>query len=207
MRVRKSVPEGYKNKQHDPDAYDTYSVKPVAQAHPPSSSHHPRELLPFCGLLKIGGFAAQPTANSSSSGIDWPLDAYPPLFASTAPFSLHTSSSAASFSSTDSPPRRNPNPHKRSFDDADARDAPLPLFHPLEDEDEPVSPMSAYPYEAPLRPLAQPRTKGMRKWRGGDGNAQVGQMGGGGGGGKGDFEEAEFLRPVGDGGEVEMGGV
>ncbi|KAJ9155595.1 hypothetical protein NKR23_g1893 [Pleurostoma richardsiae] len=71
MRVRKSVPEGYKTGS----AYSGFSLWADAAA----SSHHnnnggtplsvaPRELLPFCGIHKVGGLSAQPD-----------FDAAPPL--------------------------------------------------------------------------------------------------------------------------------
>ncbi|OCL06026.1 hypothetical protein AOQ84DRAFT_224223, partial [Glonium stellatum] len=67
MRVRKSVPEGYKTHkqtQFGQQSIDIYSVK--APVEPVPAEHtHPRELLPFCGLHKIGGFAPQPVTITS----------------------------------------------------------------------------------------------------------------------------------------------
>ncbi|KAK2075299.1 hypothetical protein P8C59_009437 [Phyllachora maydis] len=59
MRVRKSVPEGYKTGS----AYGGFALwsdaAPPAPAPAPAST--PRELLPFCGLLRTGGLAVQPS--------------------------------------------------------------------------------------------------------------------------------------------------
>ena len=68
MRVRKSVPEGYKTGSlysgfslwADPNGPDRSEACGSSAAHesgPPSSR---RELLPFCGIHKVGGLAAQP---------------------------------------------------------------------------------------------------------------------------------------------------
>jgi hypothetical protein len=76
MRVRKSVPEGYKT-------HKSLSVSKVSYMHPaslpslseiPSSSapelySKPSELAPFCGLHKIGGMSSQP--NSSAPGLSY----------------------------------------------------------------------------------------------------------------------------------------
>lgn len=79
MRVRKSVPEGYKTpKPSSLTASHAQTPQPLRKPHsafrdsPPTDLHipadslaaslqHQRELLPFCGLNKIGGYAEQPT--------------------------------------------------------------------------------------------------------------------------------------------------
>lgn len=67
MRVRKSVPEGYKTGSYSAfnlwadskeTAKSTAGQIPGAQA-PPSVSGQ-RELLPFCGINKVGGLSSQP---------------------------------------------------------------------------------------------------------------------------------------------------
>jgi len=62
MRVRKSVPEGYKV---DPGSYSAFALwsddtSPVAAT--PNAPIHAstRELSPFCGIHKVGGLAVQP---------------------------------------------------------------------------------------------------------------------------------------------------
>lgn len=195
MRVRKSVPEGYKTHkqaQFAQQGIDIYSVK--APAEPvPAEYTHPRELLPFCGLHKIGGFAPQPVTHPSEnpSSHGQLADGTPPQPAPlhfhvtiTPDFSTPSFSSQPSTVAAASTPARipNPNPHKRSFDDtaADAhafRPALPPLLFPAgsggggggvllrDDVDAPVSPRSTGPpaQPNPLRPFAQPRTRSMRR--------------------------------------------
>lgn len=93
MRVRKSVPEGYKT-GHKFGGFSLWadSAAPPTQSSPsdgssqlPASSRlevsatsSPRELLPFCGINKIGGLATQPEAPPipatffNPSGLDRP---------------------------------------------------------------------------------------------------------------------------------------
>lgn len=69
MRVRKSVPEGYKTHKTLPPpssapplisySSQTENIPPPSSA-PPALYTKPSELAPFCGLHKIGGFASQP---------------------------------------------------------------------------------------------------------------------------------------------------
>ncbi|KAI1456820.1 ribonucleotide reductase inhibitor-domain-containing protein [Annulohypoxylon moriforme] len=73
MRVRKSVPEGYKtgnysafalfdeNANANPKAYGTNMGEGRSRANAIST---PRELLPFCGINKIGGLDVQPEHTS-----------------------------------------------------------------------------------------------------------------------------------------------
>lgn len=72
MRVRKSVPEGYKTHKTLPPSSAPCLVSYASQAEniPPSSAPpalytKPSELAPFCGLHKIGGYASQPDIYSS----------------------------------------------------------------------------------------------------------------------------------------------
>ena len=71
MRVRKSVPEGYKTGS----SYGTFSLWADADSsdqHTRSGDSFPtarpsrRELLPFCGIHKIGGLATQPESENWS---------------------------------------------------------------------------------------------------------------------------------------------
>ena len=68
MRVRKSVPEGYKTgSSYGAFAlWDESASKPLSSSAPSESRSRanafssPRELLPFCGINKVGGLATQP---------------------------------------------------------------------------------------------------------------------------------------------------
>ena len=72
MRVRKSVPEGYKtHKTLGSQGFPFPSSAPPASTSPAFSSPRgnpeaSRELTPFCGLFKIGGLAAQEFPSSSA---------------------------------------------------------------------------------------------------------------------------------------------
>lgn len=72
MRVRKSVPEGYKTHKSLPVPTISYmhpaSISTNTDNEQPASSApelytKPSELTPFCGLHKIGGFGSQPTSS------------------------------------------------------------------------------------------------------------------------------------------------
>lgn len=70
MRVRKSVPEGYKtHKTLGIDGFPFPSSAPVTASTPIQRSYSgvsTRELTPFCGLHKTGGWAAQEVPSSSA---------------------------------------------------------------------------------------------------------------------------------------------
>ena len=62
MRVRKSVPEGYKTHKTMPiEEFPFPSTAPVSAttARPTYTTTNSRELAPFCGLHKIGGLSSQ----------------------------------------------------------------------------------------------------------------------------------------------------
>ncbi|ROT35430.1 hypothetical protein SODALDRAFT_328771 [Sodiomyces alkalinus F11] len=72
MRVRKSVPEGYKTGTYSSfklwSDVDNTHVPVSSSAEPPTTSRSAtlaassqRELLPFCGIHKVGGLATQPS--------------------------------------------------------------------------------------------------------------------------------------------------
>ncbi|KAI0203244.1 ribonucleotide reductase inhibitor-domain-containing protein [Astrocystis sublimbata] len=82
MRVRKSVPEGYKTGSYaafalwdESDAGTTETAAAVATAATMGEGQRsranafssPRELLPFCGINKVGGMNTQPPPSSPSS--------------------------------------------------------------------------------------------------------------------------------------------
>jgi hypothetical protein len=132
MRVRKSVPEGYKT-------HKSLSVTTINYMHPGSIPQHasdlpassapelyskPSELAPFCGLHKIGGFSSQPT--SSAPGLS------------------HSQSTIASSISTPQTPQTNT--RKRNY--AEDMDAELDTFFDDQHDsmlDDTTSPKPKYP--------------------------------------------------------------
>ncbi|KAF2120088.1 ribonucleotide reductase inhibitor-domain-containing protein, partial [Lophiotrema nucula] len=186
MRVRKSVPEGYKTHKMNtgialPSIQTTLSKAPPITIKPPRDAvdgpQHQRELLPFCGLHKIGGFAEQPVTNThlyagADSNGDRPVNLFPlPAEAFNQPFSSHDSTSSSL--STDSLPLNPLNPHKRGWQDEDGKPLHLnsnflfALPMKVSEDDVPVSPLSetptqsinALPVQSALRPFAQPKTR------------------------------------------------
>ncbi|KAF2756958.1 hypothetical protein EJ05DRAFT_48852 [Pseudovirgaria hyperparasitica] len=114
MRVRKSVPEGYKT--HKLGFHDVRSTD-VRLPDAPStvSAARPAELQPYCGLLNVGGYGPQErTYSTSGLGSDYiPVDASGVNLQSADPLDFPFSSqesniSSASNLSTDSMPARNP---------------------------------------------------------------------------------------------------
>lgn len=138
MRVRKSVPEGYKT-----GSYSTFSLWadnesvtspipvpiPGARTPPPSSSQ--RELLPFCGINKIGGLSSQPDAFLDDSAHSIPsrtfrpgsvpsIDDVPSLTSSQDSVRSTTSLSLPTLSVDTSPPQT----RKRMYDEDENNDTP-----------------------------------------------------------------------------------
>ncbi|KAI5924486.1 ribonucleotide reductase inhibitor-domain-containing protein [Camillea tinctor] len=189
MRVRKSVPEGYKTGNYNAFSLwdERTSCAPVAssgRANPVSST--PRELLPFCGIHKVGGLDTQPPHLSID---DTPLeDEIPGLTSSQDSMDSETSTSL-------------PNTRKRVYTDDDDDDADLERHFNVNttsqsrtaglDFDGEISPRSLAPAGwSNGRVLAVPR-KGGRRARNdrkleGQENVMVVDTGD-------DFEEAEFL--------------
>jgi len=233
MRVRKSVPEGYKTHSSKmsnlPSIQTTLSKPPTttitavglhvkAPRDPvPDAFVHQRELLPFCGLHKIGGFAEQPTTNIHLyAGVDAstgqrPTNMFPlPAEAFSQPFSSQDSGYGSDIMRS--------NPSKRSWRDED--DARLdisgsnfffavPMKGSVQVDEVPVSPLSETPEVLP-RLVKQPKSRRPTASRGISGTSTVedvdmevesearvavGSVS--------DFEEADFLAN----GEVAMGGV
>ena len=252
MRVRKSVPEGYKTHKTSglPSIHTTissrssasitaaaeYSVKPPRDP-VPEQVQHQRELLPFCGLHKIGGYAEQPVTNVHLYGGSDPsgersMNIFPlPAEAFTQPFSSQSSTDSSISNSSLAP---NPaNLHKRSWHDEDETPVRLSsnfLFKiPMKvaEDDVPISPLSATPPQGiafpqpPLRPFAQPKTRraGISRTmdvdgmviKEGDVDMDLENTEQAEGrvlvGSPGDFEDAEFLRPWSGSREVDMGGI
>jgi hypothetical protein len=152
---------------------DAYSVKMAG----PETYQHQRELLPFSGLHKIGGYAEQPVTNvhlygGTDENGDRPVNLFPlPAQAFNQPFfSQDSIGSSISNSSLQTP---NPmNFHKRSWQDDDGQPLSLnsnflfALPMKVSEDEVPVSPLSATPAssilslpQSALRPFAQPKSR------------------------------------------------
>ncbi|PVH97082.1 hypothetical protein DM02DRAFT_533951, partial [Periconia macrospinosa] len=247
MRVRKSVPEGYKTHKTValPSIQTTlsiagnggtmtqtqYSVKPPQDA-VPEDYQHQRELLPFSGLQKIGGYAEQPVTNvhlyggTSASG-ERALNLFPlPAEAFTQPFSSQSSMDSSVSSSSLRP---NPtNPYKRSWQDEDDKPNKLntdfffKIPVKISEDEVPVSPLSetppttidGFPHTA-LRTFAQPKSRrqGPGRVMNIDGmvvkdvDMDMTLENSEQEGRANDFGDADFLRPWGNSSEIEMDGV
>ncbi|KAK4504872.1 hypothetical protein PRZ48_002835 [Zasmidium cellare] len=180
MRVRKSVPEGYKtHKTLGQPGFPFHSSAPPASSAPVRPSLSPmrsNELQPFCGLHKIGGWAAQETPLSSAP----PLmrgqleedDDMPGLSTSQNTIFSTQNSFAASVDSK-----------KRTFEDGyedDAEDAMDAFF----DEADDATTMPTQPIQS--RPIARMKTTARKA-------APVNTVRVF---GEDDFEEATFLVPM-----------
>jgi hypothetical protein len=230
MRVRKSVPEGYKthsNKMMALPSIQTTMSKPnttstttttitldvkASRGAVPEDGLHQRELLPFCGLHKIGGFAEQPTTNIHLyTGIDTTTtkssqqhnDDFFPLPAEIFSQPFHSSSQDSGYGSV------NANPSKRSWHDENEPRLDMLntnfLFSKgaLVDVDEvPVSPLSATPENMlpAVRQFKQPKSRRQKIMTHDDVDMDTARVVAG---TASDFEEADFL----NNGEVVMGGV
>ncbi len=112
MRVRKSVPEGYKTHKTVPVQGFPFpsTAPPKLPAASSYSTASTRELTPFCGLHKTGGWSAQPP--SSAPAVMQEDDEGVPglMWSQSAPSS--TQNSVTSMSSTPSAPSK-----KRGYDE------------------------------------------------------------------------------------------
>ena len=193
MRVRKSVPEGYKTrpKTFCGSAAPTWNNASSYQANPIyQHSRNPRTsftgLVPYCGILKVGGHQAQPVPPAEQD--------LPPLqFDHEEAWDLGFPSSQGSISSYDSLNVTTPvitaatsAVNKRRREDADEED--------LDIEAQPVSPRSRPVSHTPMpnldavRPIAVPKTRRKTVYDCGINESEMIDVG--------DFGEAEFLRPV-----------
>ncbi|KAI9846380.1 MAG: hypothetical protein M1838_001283 [Thelocarpon superellum] len=216
MRIRKSVPEGYKT----PWSSTAFGVeaKEIASSRVAIAgrgfSTMQAELTPYCGILKVGSYAVQSTSQHPA------FDLSPPCSDGDDPgWGGSSQDSMTSTVSTDSMPAAPPlicdGSHKRRLEDEDEDDLGQPLIY--EDDDlDPVdfltasNPPVAMPDLAFSRPLAHPRGRRRRQViSGGKGQQCEGQENAWRGGlhRVADFDEAEFLQPLGEVAEVEMGGV
>jgi hypothetical protein len=181
MRVRKSVPEGYKTHKTMPtEAFPFPSTAPaVAEPtrRPVHNTANSRELAPWCGLHKVGGFSAQASPAPPSSA--------PPAFqtevegANSMPGLSMSQSSLASTVPLSFSASKTAN--KRSYDD-DAEDDVDAYFDEIEAEEKNV------PVEA--RRTARLKNSPCKQVSGRVAvfNSAVGV--------EGDFEEAGFLAPM-----------
>ncbi|OHF03185.1 ribonucleotide reductase inhibitor [Colletotrichum orchidophilum] len=190
MRIRKSVPEGYKTGSYSSfklwtDATDrrtpvvrttTTSIASSSHRNRNAAAASQRELLPFCGINKVGGLSSQPVHSSDDDEYEDDGGGVPGL--DEMPGLCSSQESVESVESTASDGRSK----KRFFADEES-DEPVQMWADraawLEGE---VSPRSLAPSGwANARPLAVPR-KSRRKPSQGQENVVVD-----------DFEEADFL--------------
>ena len=225
MRVRKSVPEGYKTSKTLPSLQIPTMQTPLRKPHNAfretnpalealkipvdtlaSTLQHQRELLPFCGLNKIGGYAEQPTPDAHLFGgarSSFPL----PAQAFSQPFSSQDSGYGTEIYRANGKRGWSEEGEEGSRGVANSNfvfSIPAKVYG---EEDVPVSPFSESPPPRmpPQRQFAQPRSRrrphadeDMMEF---DGHgAHEGRLAAG---HASDFEEADFL----DGHEVAMGGV
>ncbi|KAG5999926.1 hypothetical protein E4U21_006111 [Claviceps maximensis] len=201
MRIRKSVPEGYKT--CGPSTFTlwtdhctstgtntsttTTSAPTNATAATIPQHSTPRaatnELVPFCGINKVGGLGIQPTVArdlESDSDSDDHSHMVPELT-----LSQESVDSTASTASAAEPSR------KRVYTENELHEPPTMLARPHRGWDEEVSPRSFAPSEwQTSRVMAVPKPRVKRSvWSGGSGQ----ENGIGNGDEDEDFKEAEFL--------------
>ncbi|KAF9875035.1 ribonucleotide reductase inhibitor [Colletotrichum karsti] len=187
MRIRKSVPEGYKTGTYSSFKLwsESASAPTVVRTTPSTTSRKQRsaassqrELMPFCGINKIGGLSSQPvTEDNDSDDAEVPgLDDMPGL--SSSQESVESVDSMDSVETTGDGRSR-----KRIFDDRDDSDEPVQMWVDrsawMEGE---VSPRSLAPSGwANARTLAVPRKSRRGKPMGQENVVDD------------DFEDADFL--------------
>ncbi|PVH70457.1 hypothetical protein DL98DRAFT_472666 [Cadophora sp. DSE1049] len=198
MRVRKSVPEGYKtgsysaftlftdSKSNTNSAMPDTTSSPARKTRPRSGN---RELTPFCGILKVGGMAGQQWGIYNPGGTSGEMDEDSSSASEDEVPFLSSQGSTISSSSIDD--AITPGGNKRRF---------------FEDEEphllnSPLNFGSGSSMSMGDRVLAVPRRKKIF----GQENFNVGGSGAGVGREDVDFEDAEFL-DYGLAGEVEMSG-
>lgn len=124
MRVRKSVPEGYKTGTYsafslwsDNDATKMKGVAtpPPALVRASSSATSQRELLPFCGINKVGGLSSQPESARDVPAVPVPrlqlgsipsLDDVPSLTSSQGSIDSNSSQPALTINTTSTASRK-----------------------------------------------------------------------------------------------------
>jgi hypothetical protein len=211
MRIRKAVPEGYKTHKTALFGETTPVLSNSPPSNIPSRPSRPMELLPFCGLHKVGGHSVQ--------DMSIPVDAHQPFDIfndDRMPFSLSQESNTSTMSTDSMPaaPMLNPlTKNKRRYLEDEENDEDVPPFQlhfsdPLNPllADLRMSPTSVpYPFSHTSMPnlnaissraMAKPKT---RRKVGGlvpAVDVVVDSM---------EFEEAAFLQPWED--EMELGGI
>ncbi|KAF4122843.1 Ribonucleotide reductase inhibitor [Geosmithia morbida] len=158
MRIRKSVPEGYKTNSTSAFKLWTDNTPLPTSSNPnASATSRPvaavsRELLPFCGINKIGGLDCQPTTThlDDSEGVP-SIDDIP---------GLTLSQESVESSAVEASPN---NVRKRFYDDDD--DTIEPVHQSVSAADD-VSPRTLTPVgfgNARSRAIAVPRTRTLKK--------------------------------------------
>ncbi|POS76732.1 hypothetical protein DHEL01_v204866 [Diaporthe helianthi] len=136
MRVRKSVPEGYKTGSYsafslwsDNDAakMNHTATPPPVLLRAPSSATSQRELLPFCGINKVGGLSSQPDSVPDAPAVLVPrlqlgsvpsIDDVPPLTSSQGSIDSNSSQPALTINTASAASR------KRVYSEDSDSDAP-----------------------------------------------------------------------------------
>lgn len=179
MRVRKSVPEGYKTGTMSAFKLwsdNTPAPTPMRTAAPAPTRTSTKELLPFCGINRIGGLDVQPEPPMYHDDLP-SLESLPEL----------TMSQESNVSNVDAESSR-----KRSFDDEDADEDERPQ---LWDGEASPHTLASMDYRN-TRIIAAPRSRIGKAFKNtGQENTAV----------DGDFDEAEFLVFTGNG-EMDMSG-
>ena len=186
MRIRKSVPEGYKTYGTSAFKLWTDPSSPATTATVSSTiKTSSRELLPFCGINRVGGMDVQPDFRLDDDYDDVPgLDAVPEL--------------TLSQESTDST-ISNENTRKRFFDEDERLDPVRAWIEPKASWDGDVSPRSLAPIGwGNARVMAVPRSRVKR-------NSPLKEVDQENMAVDSDFEDAEFLVYE-QSSEVEMSG-
>lgn len=214
MRVRKSVPEGYKTKskvshgstQAFFNALSSNSQEAHRNLNDSSGSNATlggfAGLMPYCGILKVGAHDVQPVpAEEDLPPLHFENDAD----AFSIPSSQESNASSTSIFTT-TPTTLSlplfPRPNKRRREDPDDENEDAGDLQPVSPRSYPVS-HTRMPNLGQLRPIALPRTrkKGLGESGGGDGLRESEMIDAG------DFGNAPFFRPeewLSGWGEVEM---
>ncbi|KID85206.1 ribonucleotide reductase inhibitor [Metarhizium guizhouense ARSEF 977] len=157
MRVRKSVPEGYKTSGTSAFKLWTDKTVPTAAASRPATQttlrDASRELLPFCGINKVGGLDSQPAfASDSDSDADFDSDSSVPEADDVPELTMSQESVDSNAPELSS--------RKRCYSDDERADCPTLLALPSKGWDDQVSPRSFAPSQwGDSRVMAVPRTR------------------------------------------------